>query len=282
MITNDAFATLSFTGASTAANATIKSSGRTIFQDSASGGIARLIAAQVGSTFAFANSVAVAVGSIEGAGIFEIRGPQLTTGSNNLSTTVSGGIIGTGSLVKIGSGTLTLSGDSRLLFGTTMVNAGAMIVDGALGSSLTTANSGATLGGSGAVGSTTINTGGTFAPGPSGAPGTMTIRGNLAFQSGALYVVQVNPSTSSVTNVSGTAALAGAVQANFAPANVPTRSYTILSATGGRNGTFDSLTISGLPANFRASLSSGREGRILDGIPWKRTLRRAMRVRPSI
>ena len=45
----------------------------------------------------------------------------------------------------------------------------------------------------------------------------MTVSGNLAFQSGAFYVVQVNPTTASTTNVSGTASLAGTVGAIFAP-----------------------------------------------------------------
>jgi len=45
----------------------------------------------------------------------------------------------------------------------------------------------------------------------------MTVAGNLAFQSGAFYVVQVNPATASTTNVSGTASLAGTVAAIFAP-----------------------------------------------------------------
>jgi uncharacterized protein with beta-barrel porin domain len=76
-------------------------------------------------------------------------------------------------------------------------------------------NSGALLTGTGTVGATTINGGGTFAPGSLGTPGTMTVQGNLAFQSGALYLVQVNPSNASSANVTagGTATLAGTVQA---------------------------------------------------------------------
>ena len=48
---------------------------------------------------------------------------------------------------------------------------------------------------------------------PVGTPGTMTVAGNLAFQSGALYLVQVNPSNASSTNVTGAATLAGTVPA---------------------------------------------------------------------
>ena len=53
-------------------------------------------------------------GSIEGAGTYELGSKALTVGSNNLSTEVSGTIVdggvgGTGgSLIKVGTGTLTL------------------------------------------------------------------------------------------------------------------------------------------------------------------------------
>ena len=67
----------------------------------------------------------------------------------------------------------------------------------------------------------------------------MTVAGNLAFQSGALYLVQVNPSTASFANVTagGIATLAGTVDAVFASGSYVTRSYTIVSAAGGRSGT---------------------------------------------
>jgi T5SS/PEP-CTERM-associated repeat protein len=139
--------------------------------------------------------------------------------------------------------------------GATTINGGGLIVNGSIASSsLTTVSAGGTLGGNGIVGSTVINTGGFLVPGSVGTPGTMTVTGNLAFQSGALYVVQVNPTASS-TNVSGSASLAGTVAATFAPGSSLTRSYIILTAAGGRSGTFDALATSGLPADFQASLS---------------------------
>ena len=50
----------------------------------------------------------------------------------------------------------------------------------------------------------------------------MTIGGNLAFQSGALYLVQLDPRAASSANViAGSATLAGAtVQAIFAPGSL--------------------------------------------------------------
>ena len=108
------------------------------------------------------------------------------------------------------------------------------------------------------MGTTTINSGGIFAPGTAGAPAAMTVQGNLAFQSGALYLVRVTPSNASSDKVTsgGTATLAGTVQAAFASGTYATRAYTILSAAGGLGGTtFGSLTTTNLPAGFAASLS---------------------------
>ena len=54
----------------------------------------------------------------------------------------------------------------------------------------------------------------------------------------------------------GSATLAGTVQAAFAAGSYATRTYTILSAAGGLGGTtFNTLTTSNLPAGFTASLS---------------------------
>src|SRR5262249_15775896 len=60
--------------------------------------------------------------------------------------------------------------------------------------------------------------------------------------------------TAATTNVSGTASLAGTVGAIFLPGTYLTRSYTLLTAAGGRTGTFDALAALGLPADFATSL----------------------------
>ena len=68
-------------------------------------------------------------GSIAGAGLFQLGANELTVGGNNMSTDVSGDISGIlGSLVKVGAGTLTLSGNANL--GGTTVDGGTLAVNG--------------------------------------------------------------------------------------------------------------------------------------------------------
>ncbi len=91
----------------------------------------------------------------------------------------------------------------------------------------------------------------------------MTIAGNLAFESGAIYLVQINPTTASFANVTGTASLAGNVLAAFAPGSYVPRQYTILHSAG-LNGTFAALGTTNLPAGFDASLNYTNTDVVLD------------------
>jgi hypothetical protein len=179
----------------------------------------------------------------QGFGTFSVVGGNWTlTGANTTAVPFS-----------VSNATATVNGTFNDSSAT--VNAGGILV---VNGSLTdpTINSGGTLTGTGTVGATQINAGGTFAPG-SGVPGTsMTVAGSLAFASGALYVVNLNPTTSSFATVTGTASLGGTVNANFASGTYLTKQYTILTAAGGLGGTtFASLTNTNLPAGFTDSLS---------------------------
>jgi uncharacterized protein with beta-barrel porin domain len=107
---------------------------------------------------------------------------------------------------------------------------------------------GGTLTGTGKVGTTTIASGGTLIAGAGGAPGTLTVQGNLALASGATYVANISPSVTGLTNVTGSAALDGALAINAVPGTYTAGHYTLLSATGGVSGTFSSVTTTGLNA----------------------------------
>jgi autotransporter-associated beta strand protein len=257
-----------FNASTTAGSASIttQNGGIVAFFDTSSGGAARFVT-EAGGVFDISQltSAEMTAGSIEGAGTYYLGDRQLTVGGNNLSTTVSGvisdgtcgcfgpGGIG-GSLVKVGSGTLTLAG-INLYTGATTVNGGTLSVNGSTAlSSLTTVNAGGTLAGNGIVGNTAIN-GGTLSPGNS--IGTLTVQGSLVFSAASSYLVEVSPTSSDRTNVTGAATLGGAtVNAAFAPGTYIARQYTILNAAGGLGGTsFNAVVNSNLPSGFKSSLS---------------------------
>jgi outer membrane autotransporter protein len=148
---NNMGSAVAFSGNSTAAQSTINNAGRVDFSGSSSAGAAKITTGGGGLTTFAGNATGgtayliadedatvdfsqvtsgIAVGTIEGAGTFRLGGKVLTVGSGNLSTTVDGTIEdggiggGTGgSLVKVGTGTLSLGGVS-LYTGRTDVQAG--------------------------------------------------------------------------------------------------------------------------------------------------------------
>ena len=165
------------------------------------------------------------------------------------------------------AGTLALSGTNS--FTTTSVTAGTLINNGSLTGTITSnatfTNNGTTIGaftlaagtltGSGNTSNLTAS-GGTFAPGNGTAGSFMTVTGSLVMQAAATYLVQVNPTTASFTNVTGAATLNGAtVSANYAAGSYIAKRYTILTAAVGVTGTFGGVTATGQPANMNSTLS---------------------------
>jgi hypothetical protein len=206
-------------------------------------------------TLSFGGTTGTLNGGIGISGSLNVDPGTAAGTSVTLSNVIHDSTNGAGALTKIGAGTLTLSGTNAYT-GVTTINGGVLEIDGSIApSSMTTANANATLTGVGTVGNTTIAGGGIFAPG-SGTPGSsMMVAGSLALQSGAMYVVMLNPTTASFANVTGTATLGGAiVNAFYANGSYISKQYAILTA-GSVSGTFGSLVNSNLPANFTTSLS---------------------------
>ncbi|QJR15103.1 beta strand repeat-containing protein [Usitatibacter palustris] len=138
----------------------------------------------------FIYGVSQSLGSLAGSGTLWSDGP-VSVGSNNTTTTFSGIFkddLGPAALLKMGTGTMTLSG-ANIYTGQTQVVSGRLNVNGTTVSP-TVVESGATLGGTGTINNTVqVNSGGTLAPGVS--PGTLTT-GALTFNAGSTYAVELN------------------------------------------------------------------------------------------
>ncbi|MDH7799844.1 MULTISPECIES: autotransporter domain-containing protein [unclassified Beijerinckia] len=174
-------------------------------------------------------------------------------GAQAYSAAVSGTTIFAGTLVKTGGGVWILDQTQNgLTAGETRVESGALIVNTQLASARVDVFAGGTLGGSGVVGSgggsiVTMTSGATLAPGNS--IGTLTINGDLVFNAGARYLVEVDPTgnASDLVKVTGNAHLNGGSVVHIG-ASGPYRlnsTYRILSADGTLSGQFD-----GVSSNF--------------------------------
>ena len=132
---------------------------------------------------------------------------NLTVSSNNLSTTFSGVIRdggengGTGgSLTKIGSGTLVLTG-ANTYTGSTNVNPGVLQVDGSINSNTSVHDRGAPAGTGTIYGNVTNTKGGKVGPGD--APGVLTVVHNYTQAQYASLMIQIAGANTGQFSVSG-------------------------------------------------------------------------------
>jgi autotransporter-associated beta strand protein len=142
----------------------------------------------------------ITLGSLSGGTGSTLRGANNTVaattyvigqkGSSTFNGSVMNGSIGntnfpTTAITKLGSGTLTLAGDSSYT-GTTSVGGGTLVINGSNGASSVTVSNGATLGGAGTIGGLlTANSGGKVSPGNESA-GTLMVGGGLTLNSATL------------------------------------------------------------------------------------------------
>jgi outer membrane autotransporter protein len=196
----------------------------------------------------------VTITSLSGSGQVALGGRALTltnAGGMFSGTIADGGLSGgTGGGLIINGGSQTLAGTNTYT-GQTTIYAGSLLVDGSVTSKVTV-NSGGVLGGNGTVGSVNVNPGGALTAGHSTGIGSIRVAGDLLFSPNSEHLFKVG-SSADRTNVDGRATLAGAAVASFQPGGFA-NNYTILSAAGGRTGTYDSFTAIGLPSYVKASL----------------------------
>ena len=207
------------------------------------------ISLNAGTTLAAGTSGLVVVNGISTAGLGTIN-------NGGGTFTLNGPIQGPGSLTSTGAGTLVLGGTSSFA-GPATVAAGTLLVNGALTNAGVIVNSGGTFGGIGSVASLTALAGGTVAPATVGTIGTLSVTGSATFQPGSIFAVDVTPAAADRLNVGGTASLAGTLAVSTAGgAYSPTTSFTILSANGGRTGTFSTVTTSNFAFNANVTYTA--------------------------
>ena len=260
--------TMVFHGTTSAGNANVNitNNHNLIFTANSTGGNAAIMNTSVvdfSQSTGLNNDGKLSAGSIAGSGFFDLGANQLTVGGNNQSTVVTGVVADGGgagglnaSLVKIGTGTLTLSG-ANTYAGPTTIMAGtlALTTSGTLVSDVTVMNGGV-FGGSGSTSKTlTVQSGGTVAPGVVTPFSTLNVAGNATFNTGSTFVVNINSSgQNDKLSVGGTATLnGGTVNVNaLSGTGITTAStFTILTALGGVTGRFQNVT----PSNNLAFLT---------------------------
>lgn len=199
------------------------------------------------------------IGNVVGTGSDTLRLGGAADGSFDVSA-LGAQYQGFSDFRKRGSSFWTLTGISDWA-GNTSVDSGGLIVNGSLANSRFTVNRGALLAGVGAVGDLTVA--GAFAPGSLNAPGTMTVRGDLTFQQGAAFLVQISRDGASRADVSGAASLAGTVYAAFTPESLSRRAL-ILHADGGVTGRFAEFRTNFTSPNFYRALAYGARDVYID------------------
>ena len=165
-----------------------------------------------GYGFNFGNGT-ISFGALSGGGVFRNDSSASTSlvvmsiGALNTNTTYSGSIVQNSGrqigVAKVGTGTLTISGNGNTYTGGTTVTAGTLLVNGTIvGNTTVTVG---TLGGSGKAGNVTVGigsgAGSILAPG-NATIGNFTATGSLALNADATLAVQINSSTGAADKVS--------------------------------------------------------------------------------
>ena len=188
---------------------------------------------------AAAGSPAAAAGMLDAASVAFGAGIGTINFNHTSANYVFGSTMTGNGSVNVLSGTTILTAANSYT-GPTTVNGATLIVNGSIASSPLTVAGGGVVGGTGFLGATTIGAG-TLSPGNS--IGTITVQGNLVLSAASAYLVEISPTRADRTDVTGAAQLAGTLRVVASPGTyAPGTTYTILTATGGISGTFDSVT----------------------------------------
>jgi autotransporter-associated beta strand protein len=204
------------------------------------------------ATNTFGGPTAIGGGSLIVAGAGSLGGGAYAADMTNdgvfvygssAAQVLGGDISGTGSLVKAGTGALTLSG-ANAYSGGTIVSNGALIVEGSMGpGNVAVATSNATFAFAGALAGA-LSSSGDVKPGTN-ALGTLAVsNGYTQAASGTLSLGIAGPTNFGVLDVAGAASLGGALEVSLANGFVPasTQSFRLVTA-GSIAGSFAMLRV---------------------------------------
>jgi autotransporter-associated beta strand protein len=229
---------VNFLGSSTAGSATMITNGgnvgaTTAFQETSDGGTAVAIT-NAGGVFDISalTSGGMNIGSISGVGTYFLGSKNLSVGGNNQDSVVSGfiqdgGLAGGtgGSLTKIGTGTLTLSGTNNYS-GATLVSSGVLVIAGTMSNSAVTVAAGGVLTGTGTInGPLLVNSNGEVDL----AGGTLTINGPVT--NNGLFILSNGSNLFGVTSFISNGTLDIMTAGAFTPPNGFVNNGVIIDAS---------------------------------------------------
>lgn len=183
---------------------------------------------------------AVAAGTVQAAnGIFFGAGDAQLVFNHTSNITFDNVMFGTGGEIRHLAGVTNLTGNSAEYFGSIDVLGGLLKANGNLSGADVVVGDGGTLGGAGTIGSLVVGDGGILAPGNS--PGQLTIVGDVLFESGSIYNVEIDGllhdsilvQTGDVTIEDG-----ALLNAAFAPGVLLDNPYQVIVLADGSTGEF--------------------------------------------
>ncbi len=192
------------------------------------------------------------IGVLTGNGGLALTSPcTLTVGNGNVSSIFAGAISGTGSLYKVGTGTLTLTGDSSGYYAAdTTVNGGTLRVDGILNPDFAVVvNAGGTVGGTGTLGDI-ISKNGTAGIAPGDATLGSLNCSDVDMTMGGTMTIRIDDSKGELNDslpLIGTLFATGA-SLHFNVTGTPSKNVYIIGSYYQLVGSFNNVT--GVPAGY--------------------------------